>query len=150
MGKEFTMKKITHAISEIVVHCTATPLGRDLTVDDITRYHLKRGFETVGYHYVVRLDGTVEKGRDESYMGAHCLGHNAHSIGVAYIGGLGQDGRPADTRTAAQRSALTALIGDLCRRYPGATVHGHREFAAKACPCFDAAREYSHLSKPLP
>ncbi len=82
------MKKFTEKISEIIIHCTATPAGRDLTAADIRRYHLQRGFETIGYHYVVRLDGTVERGRDEAFVGAHCLGHNNCSIGVAYIGGL--------------------------------------------------------------
>lgn len=140
------MKKFTQPISEIIVHCTATPAGRDLTAADITRYHLNRGFETIGYHYIVRIDGTVEQGRDEACIGAHCLGHNANSIGVAYIGGLDRSGNPADTRTPQQRTSLRHLIGELCRRYSGATVHGHREFAAKGCPCFDAAKEYGNLS----
>ena len=91
----------------------------------------------IGYHYVVRLDGRVETGRPEGRVGAHCLGHNSDSIGVCYIGGLTREGRPADTRTAAQRRALRALCTTLQVRYPGATLHGHREFAAKACHCFD-------------
>lgn len=92
----------------------------------------------IGYHYVVGLDGTVTVGRPESEMGAHCLGENLHSIGVCYIGGLDKESlQPADTRTPAQREALRHLIAELRLRYPGATVHGHREFAAKACPCFD-------------
>ena len=140
------MKKFTQPISEIIVHCTATPAGRDLTAADITRYHLNRGFETIGYHFIVRLDGTVEQGRDEAFIGAHCLGHNSRAIGVAYIGGLDREGNPADTRTDRQRVSLRRLIGELSRRYPAATIHGHREFAAKACPCFDAAKEYADLS----
>lgn len=140
------MKKFTQTITEIIVHCTATPAGRDLTAADITRYHLDRGFETIGYHYIVRLDGKVEQGRDEAFVGAHCLGHNSRAIGVAYIGGLDREGNPTDTRTDSQRAALQYLIGELCRRYPTAKVHGHRDFAAKACPCFDAAKEYAHLS----
>jgi len=139
------MIKFKKPITEIIVHCTATPYRRDVTVGDITRYHRQRGFETVGYHYVVRLDGTVEQGRPVDYVGAHCLGHNAYSIGVAYVGGLDAAGRPADTRTPAQRAALACLIVDLKRKYDHATVHGHREFAAKACPCFDAASEYYNL-----
>lgn len=140
------MKKFTRPIKEIIVHCTATPAGRDLTAADITRYHLNRGFETIGYHYVVRLDGTVERGRDADCVGAHCLGHNDRSIGVAYIGGLDSDGNASDTRTSQQRASLRRLIAELCHRYRGATIHGHREFAAKACPCFDAAQEYGNLS----
>lgn len=135
-------------ISEIIVHCSATARGREFTASDIRRWHLQRGFRDIGYHYVVRLDGTVETGRPVKAVGAHCLGHNAWSIGVCYVGGCEEDGKtPADTRTVAQKEALVMLIRELCRRYPGATVHGHREFAAKACPCFDAREEYGCLER---
>lgn len=136
------MKKFSKQISEIIIHCTATPEGRALGVADITRYHRERGFETIGYHYLVRLDGTVEQGRDCAYIGAHCLGHNDRSIGVVYVGGLDAGGRPKDTRTAEQRRSLADLVARLKARYKGATVHGHNEFAAKACPCFDVSKEF--------
>lgn len=139
------MKKFTKQISEIIIHCTATPAGRDLHVSDITRYHLQRGFDSIGYHYLVALDGTIEPGRPTEYIGAHCLGHNDRSIGVAYVGGVTADMTPADTRTAAQRSGLAKIVAELRRRYPDATIHGHREFTAKACPCFDVKTEYSNL-----
>lgn len=127
-------------IDKIIVHCTATPAGREVTVADVKAWHKARGFRTIGYHYLVYLDGTVHAGRRESEPGAHCLGQNARSIGVCYVGGLdAATGEPRDTRTPAQRRALRALVGSLRRRYPNATVHGHREFAAKACPCFDIA-----------
>lgn len=127
-------------IDKIIVHCTATPAGREVTVADVRRWHKARGFRTIGYHYLVYLDGTVHAGRQESEVGAHCLGQNARSIGVCYVGGLdAATGEPRDTRTPAQRRALRELVGSLHRRYPNATVHGHREFAAKACPCFDIA-----------
>lgn len=127
-------------IDKIIVHCTATPAGREVTVADVRRWHKARGFRTIGYHYLVYLDGTVHAGRRESEVGAHCLGQNARSIGVCYVGGLDAvTGEPRDTRTPAQRRALRELVGSLRRRYPSATVHGHREFAAKACPCFDIA-----------
>lgn len=132
-------------IDEIIVHCTATRAGHEVGVADIDREHRRRGFRCIGYHYLVGLDGQVDAGRPEAEVGAHCLGHNARSIGVAYVGGLDAAGRPADTRTAAQRRALQRFIAELCARYPGATVHGHREFAAKACPCFDASAEYGSL-----
>lgn len=107
---------------------------------DVTGWHKARGFRTIGYHYLVGLDGTVHAGRPESEVGAHCLGRNAGSIGVCYVGGLDAETRqPRDTRTPAQRRALRRLVDSLRRRYPHATVHGHREFAAKACPCFDIA-----------
>lgn len=129
-------------IDKIIVHCTATPEGRDVTVEEITRWHRARGFRTIGYHYLIRLDGTICPGRPENEIGAHCKGENARSVGICYAGGLASDGKtPKDTRTAAQRASLRRLVADLRERYPGATVHGHREFAAKACPCFDVATE---------
>ncbi len=130
------MRKIT----KIIVHCTATPEGRAVSVAQVDAWHKERGFRCIGYHYLVGLDGTVTAGRPEQEMGAHCLGHNYESIGVCYVGGLDRvTGKPKDTRTAAQRPALRRLVEQLRDRYPGATVHGHREFAAKACPCFDIA-----------
>jgi len=130
----------------IVVHCTATPRGRDVTVAEVDAWHRARGFASIGYHYLVRIDGTIEKGRAEDRIGAHCLGKNACSIGVCYVGGVECDGRtPCDTRTPAQRTALVKLLTDLRRRYPKAEICGHRDFAAKACPSFDATAEYRAL-----
>lgn len=128
------MRKIT----EIIIHCSATPEGRPVSVADIDRWHRARGFDSIGYHFLVELDGRVSAGRQLDRQGAHCLGHNARSVGICYAGGLATDGKtPKDTRTPAQRSALRMLVADMRRRFPGATVHAHREFAAKACPCFD-------------
>ena len=130
-------------INEIIVHCTATPEGKDYTVDDITRWHKERGFKTIGYHYVVYRDGSVHEGRPLAEGGAHCKGHNAHSIGVCYVGGLTADGRKAkDTRTLEQKEALVLLLVRLKTQFPLANIHGHRDFAAKECPSFDATREY--------
>lgn len=131
-------------IDKIIIHCSATKEGRHFTVEDIDRWHKARGFAKIGYHHVIYLDGSVHKGRDESLLGAHCLGHNATSIGVCYIGGLDADGKPKDTRTDVQRQALKTLIGELKVRYPKATIHGHNEFAAKACPCFNVKKEFNH------
>lgn len=133
-------------VTEIIVHCSATPEGRDFTVEDIRRWHKARGFNDIGYHYVVYRDGTIHHGRSEKIQGAHCIGHNACSIGICYIGGCASDGKtPKDTRTPHQRSALIALLRSLHSRYPNAKIHGHRDFAAKACPCFDATTEYANL-----
>ena len=133
-------------IKEIIVHCSATPEGKDFTVSDIKRWHLQRGFSDIGYHWVVYRDGTIVSGRPESVSGAHCTGHNSISIGVCYIGGCASDGKtPKDTRTDAQKEALIKILKSLKSRYTKASIHGHREFANKACPSFDAKKEYSYL-----
>lgn len=129
-------------IDKIIVHCSATEEGAGYRASDIDRWHRARGFRCIGYHWVVLLDGTIEAGRPEQQIGAHCLGQNACSIGVCYVGGL-RKGSPYDTRTPKQKQSLIQLITELKRRYPGVSVHSHREFAAKACPCFDAAAEYA-------
>lgn len=133
-------------INEIIIHCSATPEGRPHTAAHIDQWHRRRGFACIGYHYVIRLDGTVETGRPVGQYGAHCLGHNTNSIGVCYIGGLTKDGKhPKDTRTDKQKAALLQLLKSLKEQYPDAAIHGHRDFAAKACPCFDATAEYAAL-----
>ena len=133
-------------INLIIVHCSATPEGKDFTVDDITRWHKARGFKTIGYHFVIYRDGTIHGGRPVNEIGAHCVGHNANSIGICYIGGLAADGKtPKDTRTDAQKLSLRNLLSQLKKSYPAATIRGHRDFAAKACPSFDATKEYCNL-----
>lgn len=128
-------------INKIIIHCTATKAGSNVTVADVDRWHKARGFRCIGYHFLIYLDGTVARGRNIAEAGAHTKGYNAHSIGVCYVGGLDSAGRPADTRTPAQREALHRLVARLLKCYPGATVHGHREFANKACPCFEVKAE---------
>lgn len=123
-------------INEIIIHCTATPEGLDYTVRDIDRWHRSRGFNEIGYHYIIHLNGKIDKGRDVEKIGAHCKGHNRHTIGIAYIGGL-RDGKPADTRTDDQKLALICLVYQLKKKYPSITkVSGHNEYSHKACPCF--------------
>ncbi len=132
------MRKIT----EIIIHCSATIEGKDCTVADIDRWHRARGFRKIGYHYVIYRDGSIHAGRPICETGAHCAGHNAHSIGICYIGGLAKDGRtPKDTRTPEQREAMRSLIKQLKQKFPEASIHGHREFAPKACPCFRVPEE---------
>lgn len=133
-------------INEIIIHCTATVEGKDFKAKDIDKWHKAQGWKKIGYHYVVDLDGTVEKGREESETGAHCVGHNAHSIGVVYVGGLDKNQKPKDTRTQEQKDVLWELLRKLLVKYPDATIHGHCEFAAKACPCFDVKKEYSVIN----
>lgn len=127
-------------IRDIIVHCSATEAGQNIKASTIDAWHRARGFKQIGYHYVVDLDGTIERGRPVSLAGAHCKGRNAHSIGVCYIGGL-KDGKPADTRTWEQKAALNKLLFNLISMYH-VRVHGHRDYAKKDCPCFDATKEY--------
>jgi hypothetical protein len=133
-------------IDSIVVHCTATPEGRDVTAAEIDQWHKKRGWLGIGYHSVIRIDGTEEKGRDldndgdvEEHVGAHTRGHNARSLAVVYVGGLDSDGKPKDTRTPEQTETLFQVVERWMRKYgiPKSAVTGHYEHAAKACPCFD-------------
>ena len=128
-------------INEIIIHCSATKEGMDFNAKDIDRWHKQRGFKKIGYHYVIKLDGTVEKGRGLEEVGAHCTNHNRNSIGICYVGGLDKAGKPKDTRTQAQKEALWNLLRILLCKYPTANVHGHNEFANKACPCFDVQKE---------
>ena len=132
-------------INLIVVHCTATRALQPFSVADVDRWHRQRGFDEIGYHFLITLDGRVEPGRDIRKPGAHARGYNAHSIGVAYVGGLDSNGQPADTRTPAQRAALLSLLRKLKSDYPEARILGHRDLAAKACPCFDATKEYAAI-----
>lgn len=134
------------SITLIIVHCSANRAGSALRLADIDRYHRSLGWKGCGYHYVIPTDGTLEEGRPEAEMGAHCRHHNRHSIGICYIGGLSADGTPADTRTEAQRATLRRLLASLHRRFPRALIVGHRDLdPLKACPCFDAAKEYADL-----
>ena len=133
-------------IDKIIVHCSATPEGKDYSIDTIRKWHLQRGFSDIGYHYIIYRDGSIHTGRDESVIGAHCKGHNSNSIGVCYIGGVAADGKtPKDTRTNEQRQSLLKLLKELKVKYPKASIHGHRDFANKACPSFDATKEYSSI-----
>lgn len=133
-------------INSIIIHCTATKPLAHINVNDVRRWHRERGFSDIGYHYLILVDGTIEVGIPLSAVGAHCQGHNAHSVGVCYVGGLNDKGKPADTRTPAQREAMRSLLISLKHRFPDAIIHGHRDFASKACPCFDATAEYAYLS----
>lgn len=127
-------------IDEIILHCTATREGKDMTAAAIDAYHRSKGWNCIGYNYVIRLDGTVEKGRCEEVSGAHTIGHNMHSIGVVYVGGLDASGKAKDTRTEAQKSAMLELCKRLLAKYPSARLSGHNQWARKACPCFSVPK----------
>lgn len=145
-AEDGVFKKSTRVINEIIVHCSATPEGKDYSLDTIRQWHRQRGFSDIGYHYVIHPDGKVEEGRDVNIAGAHCSGHNSKSIGICYIGGMTADNKKAkDTRTEEQRKSLKALLMAMRKLYPTAKIHGHRDFAAKACPSFDATEEYKNI-----
>lgn len=153
------LKASKRTITDIVIHCTATRAWQDFDVDDIRQMHKAQGWADIGYHYLVKLDGTIQAGRDVDIIGAHVSGHNAHSIGVVYVGGLDNQGKAKDTRTENQKCALLNLMMDLRRLYPNAKISGHRDFSPdkngdgtitpdeyiKACPCFDAITEYHRV-----
>ena len=132
-------------INEIIIHCSATKEGNKISAATIDRWHKDRGWRCIGYHYVVRIDGSIEYGRPVQDIGAHVKGRNKHSIGGCYIGGLDADMEPKDTRTRDQKESLLYLLKTLKRLHPDSTIHGHREFANKACPCFDANKEYCNI-----
>lgn len=159
-------KKAMNKIDSIIIHCSATRAGQDLTEKDIDRMHRARGFSQIGYNYVIRIDGAVEKGRSLAVDGAHCntkgfseSSYNKHSVGICYIGGLDANGKPADTRTIAQKASLRELVAKLCKEYPIIEVLGHRDTSPdldgsgevepreyiKACPCFDVRSEFSNF-----
>lgn len=150
-------------IDSIVIHCSATKEGVDYRVKDIDKWHRERGFQMIGYHYVIDLDGTVELGRPLSMNGAHCNtaglsgeSYNKHSIGICYVGGLDRNGKAKDTRTDAQKAALRTLVARLREKYPIKEVIGHRDASPdrngdgkitpdeyiKLCPCFDVKSEF--------
>lgn len=132
-------------INEIIVHCSDTPPTHDWGAKEIAICHIQRGFRTIGYHYVIKRDGTIEKGRNISVPGAHCKGYNAHSIGICYIGGRDAAGKIADTRTPAQKLSLLKLITQLTTLYRCKTT-GHNDHTSdKTCPNFNAKREYGGI-----
>lgn len=140
------LKKSTRTITEIIVHCTATKEGVATTTEQIKHYHTTHGWNDIAYNYVIELDGSIHNGRDVNKVGGHTANHNAHSIGVVYVGGLAKDGKTAkDTRTEAQKASLLKLLRELKALYPKATIYGHNSFAKKSCPCFDAVKEYKNI-----
>lgn len=165
MGGIF-LKKSKRRIDALVIHCTATREGQDMTVDEIRKEHRRQGWADIGYHYVITRDGRVHTGRDVDIAGAHVGGHNANTIGICYVGGLEnrantpyKDLKAKDTRTEAQKAAMLSLLISLLQLYPKARILGHRDYSPdkngngivepqewiKQCPSFDAAREFRLL-----
>lgn len=134
-------------ITLIIIHCSAVCPGQVSGFHEIDQWHRQRGFKYgCGYHKIIRRDGTIEEGRPLEMIGAHCLHRNDHSIGICYEGGLDANGKPADTRTPQQKKALRELLQQLHEQFPKAVIAGHNVFnPMKACPCFNAMREYADL-----
>tara|TARA_R100000935_G_scaffold23015_1_gene42286 strand:+ start:4436 stop:4849 length:414 start_codon:yes stop_codon:yes gene_type:complete len=134
-------------IDEIIIHCSATPAHKDFSAEDIRDWHVKgNGWNDIGYHYIIRLDGSMQYGRPLEVSGAHCKGHNLGSIGICYIGGMDKAMECAeDTRTPKQIASLLELLRLLKKFHPKAKIHGHRDFSKKECPSFDATEEYKDI-----
>lgn len=124
-------------ITKVIIHCAATKPSMDIGASDIKKWHLDRGWKDIGYHYVIRRNGDIENGIAVALAGSHTKGHNANSIGICLVGGINDKGEPESNFTKAQWATLERLVRVLKVDFPHATVHGHREFAAKACPSFD-------------
>lgn len=120
-------------INRHIIHCSATPYGRDVTAADIDRWHREKGWSEIGYHFVVRLDGAIEGGRSLEKIGAHVKGHNADSIGTCLIG----PGADIGNFYEEQLRALRYLHRSLEEAFAGLSLHAHREYSSKDCPGFD-------------
>lgn len=141
-------------INNIVIHSSATPEGKDYTIEQIKEWHLARGWKDVGYHVVIYRDGSVHQGRNDDKIGAGVAGHNRHSIHICYIGGVESKKVNGvfiakDTRTNQQKEALRDLCDHYKNLYPKSIIVGHRDFknANTLCPSFDALNEYAYISK---
>ena len=128
-------------LKRVILHCSATPEGREVSVEDIRSWHTDppprgNGWSDIGYHYVIHLDGLTEMGRPVSIQGAHTSGENEDSVGVCYIGGLDTSMAPKDTMTVPQEIAFGEL-----------SIHGHNEYSTKACPSFSVEQKFGFLNK---
>ncbi len=135
-------------VEYIVVHCSATKPSADIGAAEIRRWHLDRGFSDIGYHFVIRRNGVLERGRPLKKPGAHVKGYNRRSIGICWVGGLNNiTGKPEDNRTEEQKITLATLVKALKEIWPYAEVKGHRDFPGvkKACPCFDARAWWNQI-----
>ena len=134
-------------VRQLVVHCSATKPSADIGVTEIDRWHRQRGFNKVGYHFVIKRDGTIQEGRKLDEVGAHVKGHNSQSVGVCVVGGVSQEDHTVaeNNFTAEQVASLRTLLEQLRVIYPGAEVLGHRDFpgVAKECPSFDVKAWWS-------
>lgn len=127
-------------ITTIIIHCAATKPTMDIGAKEIEQWHRARGFFGIGYHYVIRRDGTIETGRPLEKAGAHAEGHNADSIGICMAGGIDNKGKPQNNFTDAQWASLKSLTLGLVHQYKGLRIIGHNEVSNKACPSFSVPK----------
>lgn len=130
----------------IIVHCSATPPGMNIGRREINEWHLNKGWSGIGYHYVIRRDGSVELGRDIEEIGAHAEGYNSVSVGVCLVGGVNDKKIPEANYTEAQWKTLVTLLKKLKKKYPSARIIGHNEVAKKACPSFNVQKWLSTVN----
>lgn len=135
-------------INEIILHCSATTEGRDVSTEEIRRWHVRsNGWSDIGYHFVIELDGEVKVGRPVARVGAHVKGRNRKSIGVCYVGGIGKESkRPEDTMTPDQEAAFHNLVAVLRGVFGDIPVNGHNQYANKACPSFVVTDKWPHIN----
>lgn len=127
-------------IKKLIIHCSYTPPSMDIGADTIRDWHKNgNGWSDIGYHYVIRRDGSIEKGRQDSVAGAHARGHNSNSLGICLVGGKKPNkDEPDFNYTAIQLDSLQVLVNDLCVKYGVDEVIGHNEVdSGKTCPNFD-------------
>lgn len=143
-------------IDTIMIHCTATPPRREVSVKELDAWHKARNFEPyeangkkvyAGYHLLVHIDGSYERIRPDEHRGQHCSQSNMNNraVSICYVGGVDINNKPCDTRTEAQKRTLLTLVRTMRAKYPHAQIVGHRDFAPKACPSFDAKFEYREV-----
>ncbi|QDP46893.1 MAG: putative endolysin [Prokaryotic dsDNA virus sp.] len=133
--------KVRQHTRRVILHYTATPLGREVTVEEVRRWHKGRGWSDIGYHYLIDAGGVINIGRPLRFVGAHTKGQNYDSIGICYVGGLDQEGN--DTMTVCQAEAIRYLFDSLQVAYGPLTLHAHREFKNTACPGFDVKDRFN-------
>ena len=138
-------------LKRIILHCSATPEGREVSVETIREWHTDpsprgRGWSDIGYHYVIHLDGKIELGRPIEVQGAHVSGENEDSIGICYIGGVDAANEPKDTMTVLQEIAFVEIVKSLRLIFGKLSIHGHNEFSTKACPSFSVEEKFGFLN----
>ena len=127
---------------EIIIHCAATRPDQNIDAREIDRWHRQRGWLKIGYHFVIKQDGTIEIGRNIDEVGAHARGHNSYSIGICLVGGIDDLSQPSDDYSDEQWTMLRLLIDGLVKKYPGVKLLGHNDISSKACPSFNVVDWY--------